>query len=162
MSGRSKWHQWDQESRDHRNQQELFYVYHIFMHHVRKQTRSKFNILRKKVILNKWKNHTFATQHPQRKGLYEGDSRDWTLTGRRKSFFCKTPMWALEGRGHGVFCNSLIIRYHSRYSVETQAFFGRVSALYFITHWESAPPKIKRGCVPPINFSELSHVSGDF
>ena len=61
----------------------------------------------------------FSTQHPQRKGLYEGDSRDWTLTGRRKSFFCKTPMWELEGRGHGVFCNSLIIRYHFRYSVET-------------------------------------------
>ena len=137
MSGRSKWHQWDQESRHHRNQQELFYVYHIFMHHVRKQTRSKFNILRKKLILNKWKNHTFATQHPQRKGLYEGDSRDWTLTGRRKSFFCKTPMWELEGRGHGVFCNSLIIRYHFRYSVETQAFFGRVSTLHFITNWYS-------------------------
>ena len=57
--------------------------------------------------------------------------------------------WTLAGRGHGVFCNSLIIRYHFRYSVEMQAFFGRVSTLHFITHWESAPPKIKRGCVPP-------------
>ena len=89
----------------------------------------------KKVILNKWKNHTFATQHPQRKGLYEGDSRNWALTGRRKSFI--KSMWALAGRGHGAFCNSLIIRYHFRYSVETLAFFGRVSTLHFITNWYS-------------------------
>ena len=40
----------------------------------------------------------------------------------------------LTGRGHGALCNSLIIRHYFRYSVETQAFFGRVSTLHFITH----------------------------
>lgn len=38
------------------------------------------------------------------------------------------------GRGHGVFCNLLIIRYHFYRGVETQLFFGHVSTPGFITH----------------------------
>lgn len=37
------------------------------------------------------------------------------------------------GRGHRVFCNLLIIRYHFNRGVETQTFFGHVSTPGFIT-----------------------------
>ena len=55
----------------------------------------------------------------------------------------------LSGRGHGIFCNWLIIKYHFNSSVETQAFFGHVSTPCFITHWKSKLPKTKRGRIPP-------------
>ena len=45
---------------------------------------------------------------------------------------CSTDVTA--GRGHGVFCNSLIIRYHFKQGVETQPFFGHVSTPCFINH----------------------------
>ena len=35
------------------------------------------------------------------------------------------------GRSHGLFCNSLIIRYLLNSSVETQPFLGHVSTLHF-------------------------------
>ena len=40
----------------------------------------------------------------------------------------------LTGRSHGPICNSLIIRYLFGDSVETMAFFCRVSTLYFVTN----------------------------
>ena len=61
----------------------------------------------------------------------------------------------LSGRGHGIFCNWLIIKYHFNSSVETQAFFGHVSTSSFITHWKSTLPKTKRGRVPPPNFNVM-------
>ena len=52
-------------------------------------------------------------------------------------FHAQLPFFPLPppaGRGHGVFCNSLIIRYHFKPGVETQPFFGHVSTPGFITH----------------------------
>ena len=42
--------------------------------------------------------------------------------------------FATAGRGHGSFCNCLIVRYYFNKRVETQAFFGHVSTPCFITH----------------------------
>lgn len=59
------------------------------------------------------------------------------------------PQVRPAGRGHARFCNLLIIKYHFYCSVETMAFFGCVSTLRFITHWQSTPLKTERGRVPP-------------
>ena len=54
-----------------------------------------------------------------------------------------------SGRGHGRFCNLLIIRYHNNEGVETWPKNACVSTPCFITHLKSASPKIERGRVPP-------------
>ena len=56
--------------------------------------------------------------------------------------------FSMAGRGHGVFCNLLVIRCHFKHGVEKQPFFGHVSTPRFITHCKSTSPETERGRVP--------------
>ena len=67
----------------------------------------------------------------------------------------------LTGRGYGIVCNWLIIKYRFNSSVEMQAFFGHVSTPCFITHWKSTLPKTRRSRVPTPDFNVMKCVPAE-
>lgn len=107
-------------------------------------------------IISPWRNQT----NPLMKGITSCCQEEAViisgvatipLPGRSKTS-PGLPQVRQAGRGHARFCNLLTIKYHSYRSVETMAFFGCVSTLRFITHWQSTLLKTERGRVPPAGY----------